>query len=60
MLVNKNLTSVAMIDSGATSLYFDAGFSKANKLKPRKRSYLDTLRVVDSRDAHDGAIMHEN
>lgn len=48
-----------MIDSGATSLFVDAEFLKINKLKPRKKKYPETLRVVDGRESCEGAIKYE-
>lgn len=48
-----------MIDSGATLLFVDSGFLKANELKPRKKRYPQILRVVDGRESCDSAILHE-
>ena len=48
-----------MADSGATSLFVDAHFLEKNNLKPIKKKYPETLKVVDGRESVSGAITHE-
>lgn len=59
VLINNSLSSYAMVDSGATSLFIDFDFLSKNHLEPQKKKRPEILKVVDGRESLGGAITHE-
>lgn len=59
VILNDSISTSAMVDSGATSLFIDFDFLKKNNLKPQRKKYPEILRVVDGRESSGGAISHE-
>ncbi|KAI0998468.1 hypothetical protein K3495_g9726 [Podosphaera aphanis] len=48
-----------MVDSGASNSFTDESFIQENHLVPRKKKFLETVRVVDGRKSSSGQITHE-
>lgn len=57
--INSEIPAIAMVDSGATSLFVDSEFLLKNNLKAKKKQLPETLRVIDGRESAGGAITHE-